>query len=137
MANWIREGERKEEVAYDLVFSRVSDPGSGWSFVCDEHGNPLDVAPDHQARLLRIEALRNDPAYVEVGVREYRWSFWDPGAIRCDCGAVVVMHSAMTNTCDGCGADYNGSGQRLAPRHLWGEETNETAGEIMGGHYDY
>lgn len=43
--------------------------------------------------------------------------------IKCDCGSTV---SAMnfTNTCD-CGIDYNGSGQRLAPRGQWGEETGE------------
>lgn len=36
----------------------------------------------------------------------------------------------FTNTCD-CGADYNFSGQRLASREQWGEETGETAGDIL------
>jgi len=31
----------------------------------------------------------------------------------------------FTNTCDTCNADYNMSGQRLAPREQWGEETGE------------
>ena len=30
----------------------------------------------------------------------------------------------FTNTCE-CGADYNLSGARLAPRSQWGEETGE------------
>jgi hypothetical protein len=31
----------------------------------------------------------------------------------------------FTNTCPHCGSDYNSSGQRLAPREQWGEETGE------------
>ena len=38
--------------------------------------------------------------------------------------------SGFTNTCL-CGADYNMSGQRLAPRSQWGEETGETADDIL------
>ena len=37
----------------------------------------------------------------------------------------------FTNTCECCGADYNWAGQRLAPRSQWGEETGETAAEIL------
>ena len=37
----------------------------------------------------------------------------------------------FTNTCPACGADYNWNGQRLAPRSQWGEETGETAAEIL------
>ena len=41
----------------------------------------------------------------------------------CDCGEDVECHD-FTNTCQ-CGADFNMSGQRLAPRDQWGEETGE------------
>ena len=44
--------------------------------------------------------------------------------IRCDCGDWVLCEY-NTNTCDRCGVDYNMSGQRLAPRSQWGEETGE------------
>ena len=37
----------------------------------------------------------------------------------------------FTNTCPSCGADFNWAGQRLAPRAQWGEETGETAAEIL------
>lgn len=37
---------------------------------------------------------------------------------------------SFTNTCE-CGADYNMSGQMLAPRHQWGEETGESADDIL------
>jgi len=43
--------------------------------------------------------------------------------IKCDCGRSVECWS-FTNTCD-CGRDYNNSGQMLAPRCHWGEETGE------------
>lgn len=36
----------------------------------------------------------------------------------------------FTNTCDHCGCDYNSSGQALAPRHCWGEETGEHPADI-------
>lgn len=43
--------------------------------------------------------------------------------VTCDCGQEVeCLH--FTNTCS-CGADYNFNGERLAPRHQWGEETGE------------
>jgi hypothetical protein len=44
--------------------------------------------------------------------------------VRCDCGDEVECRN-FTNTCDHCGADYNISGSRLAPREQWGEETGE------------
>lgn len=50
--------------------------------------------------------------------------------IKCACGRSVAIYNQMTNSCD-CGADYNWSGSRLAPREQWGEETGETADEIL------
>jgi hypothetical protein len=48
----------------------------------------------------------------------------------CDCGCKVHL-SGFTNTCDRCSADYNSSGQRLAPREGWGEETGEHLSDIL------
>jgi len=56
--------------------------------------------------------------------------------IKC-CGRWMQCNS-FTNTCDQCGKDYNGAGQELAPRSQWGEETGETASDIMmGGDYEW
>lgn len=53
-----------------------------------------------------------------------------PRVIRCQyCGTEVVCKS-FTNTCR-CGADYNHAGQVLAARCQWGEETGETAADIL------
>ncbi len=49
--------------------------------------------------------------------------------IRCHCGAQVVC-ARFTNTCDGCGADYNMSGQLLASREQWGIETGEHPADV-------
>jgi hypothetical protein len=45
--------------------------------------------------------------------------------IKCDCGESLLLFDSMTNGCN-CGREYNGSGQELAPRRFWGEETGET-----------
>ena len=52
-----------------------------------------------------------------------------PAVWRCDCGAELEIPN-FTNTCE-CGADYNSSGQRLAPREQWGEETGESFSDIL------
>ena len=44
--------------------------------------------------------------------------------VRC-CGSWLSC-DAFTVTCYSCGADYNMSGARLAPRSQWGEETGES-----------
>lgn len=48
---------------------------------------------------------------------------------KCACGHRVYL-GGFTNTCE-CGAEYNSAGQRLAPRSCWGEETGETADEVL------
>lgn len=54
----------------------------------------------------------------------------EPAVGHCeDCGGLVTLRH-FTNTCE-CGADYNTSGSRLAPREFWGEETGESLSDIM------
>ncbi len=52
-------------------------------------------------------------------------------SLKCGCGRRVHLTGSRSDTypCD-CGADYNGSGQRLAPREQWGEETGEHPADI-------
>ena len=59
----------------------------------------------------------------------------DPAIAKCDCGHEIEL-AAFTNTCEVCGADYNISGQHLAPREQWGWDTGETLDEILNiGHH--
>ena len=53
-----------------------------------------------------------------------------PKMIQCACGQSVECRS-FTNTCGGCRADYNMSGQLLASRSQWGEETGESADDVL------
>ncbi len=54
---------------------------------------------------------------------------------RCECGHEVELLK-FTNSCGECGRDYNISGVLLAPRSQWGEETGETADDILqAGHH--
>lgn len=55
----------------------------------------------------------------------------EDAVLRCGCGRAVTLDDPMTNTCD-CGQEYNGSGQHLAPRSQWGEETGESLADILG-----
>ena len=50
--------------------------------------------------------------------------------IKCACGQWVYVRGQFTAPCD-CGRDYNWNGDLLAPRCQWGEETGETAAEIL------
>ena len=49
---------------------------------------------------------------------------------KCVCGAEVEF-SHFTNTCKKCNRDYNSSGQKLAPRSQWGQETGESLADIL------
>lgn len=127
MAKWISKRERIEFVEYRLNFDRDGQERSGYSFPCNEQGevHRHEMKPAGLENLRRclereIDDIDPDNAYVE----KYEHSYYEPGEIECeDCHSPVVIHG-FTNTCD-CGADYNMSGQRLAPREQWGEETGE------------
>lgn len=57
---------------------------------------------------------------------------WVRGYTEVKCCGEWLMCDRFTNTCPHCETDYNGSGQQLAPREQWGEETGETAADILG-----
>lgn len=64
----------------------------------------------------------------DVQVDELRW---ERGLTEIQCCGQWLACDSFTNTCRCCGRDYNWSGQRLAPREQWGEETGETAADIL------
>lgn len=66
--------------------------------------------------------IRRDPYMTDRGFQSSR------AVVKCECGEEVLCAS-FTNTCD-CGADYNMSGQLLAPREQWGEETGEHYADV-------
>lgn len=52
-------------------------------------------------------------------------------SVECACGRKVELEDSWLNTC-WCGQDFNGLGQALAPRHMWGEETGEHPADLVG-----
>jgi hypothetical protein len=48
----------------------------------------------------------------------------EPKSITC-CNRELVLYSSWANECPHCHREFNGSGQALAPRSCWGEETGE------------
>ncbi len=52
------------------------------------------------------------------------------------CCGQWLLCAGFTNTCEHCGTDYNMSGQALAPRYQWGEETGESLADILSVDYE-
>ncbi len=104
--------------------------GSGFGFDCDAKGRVV-LANDAQ-RASYAQAMRElaDGTIADMGVVIHRWTYRQPAEGRCVCGRTVVL-DGFTCPCD-CGRDYNASGQMLAPREQWGEETGETAADLIG-----
>ena len=70
--------------------------------------------------------IRREPRIVSAsGTRKAAPGSTYP-VVRCTCGSEVHCSSSWANECRSCGTEFNGSGQTLAPRHFWGEETGET-----------
>jgi len=62
---------------------------------------------------------------------------WECSTVEVKCCGVWLLCDEFTNTCPRCERDYNGSGQLLAPRSQWGEETGETAADVLRVRYDH
>lgn len=123
MAKIIKQSEIVECSSRELEF--YDESGSiRYGFACDENGNVqvnqlTEAAQRSYQRALEHE--KNDGWTSELQVRH--WHYREPGVLRCDCGRNVELEG-FTCPCD-CGRDYNASGQLLAPREQWGEETGE------------
>lgn len=122
-----------ETTLHELVFKLEDGQGSAFAFECDQHGNV------YRDRLPRL-ALHNlegclqgevDGYSVRLGVvRSSVQSYVEDGGGRCVCGHRVVITCSWSNTCEGCGREYSGTGQLLADRSFWGEETGESVADM-------
>ena len=64
---------------------------------------------------------------------DYDAHMFIPSIGKCECGEEIELRH-FTNTCN-CGRDYNSAGSLLASREQWGEETGETAADILNMDY--
>ena len=122
--------ETHTEVSFRRQYVWRNDTGAGFSFECDEEGNILPSNPDAEKNYQKCIDGTFD--VIDRGVERHEHSWREPAVGRCHCGAEVELDS-FTCTCEKCGRDYNQSGQELAPREHWGEETGETLSDIMRG----
>lgn len=127
----ISQRKRLTSVTYchEFVWADQSLSG-GFSFECDKEGNVLgnkaEIAIDNYRKC-------KDGTYdvIDKGIREYHNHYVEPAIGECNrCGCKVALYG-FTNTCEKCGTDYNMSGQELAPRSQWGEETGESLCDIL------
>jgi hypothetical protein len=113
------------EVEFVREFLRP-DRGSGFCFPVTEDGIPLNKNPASAENWARCTADPLPPdlaGLIDCGIQRREWETRHPAIGRCTCGREVTL-DAFTCPCD-CGRDYNSSGQLLAPRSQWGEETGE------------
>lgn len=124
----ISERERIHGIDYVLSYTWNADPSRGFSFDCDKDGN----RKPHEGSQENYEKCVSGEYDVTFhGIDEHHWSYVQPAVGECiECKHPVDL-DGFTNTCDGCGADYSMSGQQLAPREQWGEETGEAWWECL------
>lgn len=117
-----------ESTSYCIEFRVCGDSSSfRYSFPCDALENIAPLKPAGQEnydRCVKGFDERTGETLVRIaGIDERKHSYWRAAVGKCVCGQNVHLE-AFTNTCD-CGRDYNSSGQELAVREQWGEETGE------------
>ena len=130
MAKIIKQRQFHESVEYRLEYRWKDSPNAGFSFACDAKGQ----VHEHELEACALENYRKcvsgEHAVVCEGVKEYAQSWSEPAILRCDCGSNLELFG-FTNPCDNCGRDYSMSGELLAPRSQWGEETGEHWADII------
>lgn len=108
-----------------LIFHGTLNPESMYfSFECNEQGE-VDEAKFHPEAVANYNACKSGTKVVNgkvmelLEVRKDETDYFEPAVGVCDvCERKMELNDPMTNTCD-CGAEYNGSGQRLEDRRLW------------------
>lgn len=122
----IEESKLIEGTYYEMCFWYADHKGTwGFSFECDKKGNLLPFK-NEDAEANYHKCLTGDVNGHKVlpgVIRDTDYSYYTKTVAKCHCGSKIVLAN-FTNTCD-CGRDYNSSGQELAPREQWGEETGE------------
>ena len=118
----IRKRERISQVTYSHNFYWKDTPSAGFSFDCNENGIILNLNECAQENYEKC--INGEYDVINEGIVKYKSSYISPAIGLCSCGCEVIL-SNFTNTCDNCDSDYNMTGDLLAPRNQWGEETGE------------
>lgn len=123
----IRKRAHKTVLSFNRVFHWVDSPGSGFVFHCDEKGN-VALTEGNRTSFEKCLKLSKTGQIIDNGIERLEHSYVEPAIGNCPCGNAIVL-DGFTNSCS-CGRDFNMSGQELAPREQWGEETGESLSDI-------
>lgn len=117
----IKQRIEHQSVEYSIQYH--DKDGETYEFVCDSKGEVIESVLNSRG-LESWNYCKNNPDVTKGEIRDIE-TFWvEPPVGICWCGNQVVLQE-FTNTCSRCGNDYNSSGQQLAAREQWGEETGE------------
>ncbi len=136
MPKFIRKARRVTVTSLVRVFDYADEPGSGFSFPCDEKGlsradgKPLNIgARANYAACLA--GVVGGHAVIDRGIERHEHRYNEPAIIACvACGKSVTLDHDSARC--RCGRYYSLSGQALSDPSNWGEETGETAADILG-----
>lgn len=123
MPDYIRRARTIHGKNYRRDFVRVTNEHRDFCFECDKTGHPLfplEGLPWENY----LKCVMGVYSVHDEGIVVSEYSYRERAILKCTCGNEVVL-SSFTNTCMVCRADYNMSGELLAPRCYWGEETGE------------
>ncbi len=123
----IKQRERITNVQYWLDYKWKDDPNAGFAFDCDEKGNLLKETSKEN-----YEKCNNGTYNVIFnGIVKHANTYTESAIGLCNVCNNKVYLDGFTNTCEICNTDYNMSGQQLACREQWGEETGEYLSDIL------
>jgi hypothetical protein len=129
----ISEAEHEVSVSFSHNFGQPNKYGEielCFGFDCTESGKIKPLKYD-AAKANLAKCLAGEDGIVSMGIHRFSHSYNHPAVGECVHRKKHVSLGDFTNTCD-CGADYNMSGQLLAHRSQWGEETGESLSDILG-----
>ena len=127
----IKRGHWETITERSLGFYWKDDPHAGFGFDCDEDWNPI---LETEAARQNYENCLNGTYEVNGPTKEtYTRRIWEPAEALCDCGVTIYLHNSLVNSCERCNREYNASGQLLARREQWGDDTGESVSDILRG----
>lgn len=115
---------------YELAYWYPNSRGCGYMFPCSEGGEvDENFLAAHPLAAANYKACQTGVVHgrpiCAAGIQRLVDRFAEPAEGQCPCGTTVVLQ-AFTNTCEGCGREYDNAGQELAPREQWDEGTRDT-----------
>lgn len=115
----IREPYVEEDVYYTLDYDIKGDPGSGFTFPCDNEGNigQLNEAAEESYHFCQQHIDNYNGPFIRKHITRYRHG----ATIKCDCGNIFELQNQYYGACqcENCQQWYNLFGQYLTDPEYW------------------